>query len=398
VNFGGFVVARAGYRMPEGFQFSGAAVEHVLAQVGAMPEWPSDSSTSCSATLRLSAFRRGGLEREAELLILRHEVAILRRGPARPQLCWSDRAFFSALARLLEPKRRAGLIVTPASLVRWHRDIARKRWRHPHHSPGRPPIATEARNLILRLARENPRWGYPRIVGELAKLAISVSPSTVRRVLLCAGLKPAPRRDGPTWREFLHAQAAGILACDFLYVDTILLRRIYVLFFIEIDTRRVHLAGISQHPSGRWVAQQARNLALDATLAPFRFLIRDRDSKFTPAFDTVFASEGIRIIQTPIRTPVANAYAERFVRTIRAECLDWLLIKQRAPPPPRPPRVPRALQPRATSPRTQPPSTRPAAATPSRPDRTPRPTRRPHPRIPTRRRLTQIRIKTPFRS
>ena len=145
--------------------------------------------------------------------------------------------------------------------------------------------------------------------------------------MLCAGLRPAPRRDGPTWREFLHAHAAGNLACDFVCVDTIRLRRIYVLFFIEIDTRRVHLAGISQHPSGTWVAQQARNLAMKATLAPFRFLIRDRDSKFAPAFDTVFASEGIRIIQTPIRTPVANAYAERFVRTIRSECLDWLLIR-----------------------------------------------------------------------
>lgn len=196
-----------------------------------------------------------------------------------------------------------------------------------HRRPGRPPIATETRELILRLARENPRWGHPRIVGELAKLGTHVSPSTVRRVLLCAGLRPAPRRDGPTWREFLHAQAAGILACDFFSVDTIGLRRIYVLFFIEIDTRRVHLAGISQRPSGTWVAQQARNLALEATLVPFRFLIRDRDSKFAPGFDTVFASEGIRIIQTPIRTPVANAYAERFVRTVRRECLDWLVIR-----------------------------------------------------------------------
>jgi putative transposase len=227
------------------------------------------------ATLRLSAFRRGGLEREAELLVLRHEVAILRRGPARPQLCWSDRAFFSALARLLEPKRRAGLIMTPATLVRWHRDIARKRWRHPRRSPGRPPIATETRNLILRLARENPRWGYPRSVGELVKLAISVSPSSVRRVLHCAGLKPAPRRDRPTWREFLHSQTAGILACDFFCVDTVLLRRIYVLFFSELETRRVHLAGSTQNPTGSWVAQQARNLALAGTLDRVRLLIGD---------------------------------------------------------------------------------------------------------------------------
>jgi putative transposase len=177
------------------------------------------------------------------------------------------------------------------------------------------------------LRGENPRWGYPRIAGELAKLGISVAPSTVRRVLLRAGLNPAPRRDGPTWRQFLHAQATGILACDFFCVETILLRRIYVLFFIEVGTRRVHLAGSTANPTGAWVAQQARNLALEATLIPFRFLIRDRDSKFTAAFDTVFASEGIQIIQTPIRTPVANAYAERFVRTVRTECFDWLLIR-----------------------------------------------------------------------
>jgi putative transposase len=179
----------------------------------------------------------------------------------------------------------------------------------------------------VRVARENPRWGYPRIVGELAKLAIHVSPSSVRQVLLRAELKPVPRRDGPTWHSFLHAQAAEILACDFLCIDTILRRRIYVLPFIELETRREHLAGSTPDPTGVWVAQQARNLALEATLAPFRFLIRDRDSKFSLVVDTVFASEGIRIIQTPAHTPVANAYAERFVRTIRTECLDWLLIR-----------------------------------------------------------------------
>jgi putative transposase len=237
------------------------------------------------ATLRLFTPRRDDLEREAELLILLHELAVLRRGKARPQLCWSDRAFFSALARLLEPKRRAGLIVTPATLFRWHRDLATKRWRHPHRRPGRPPIASETRDLILRIARENPRWGYPRISGELDKLAITVSPGSVRRVLLRAGLKPAPRRDGPT------------------------------------------LAGITRNPTGMWVAQQARNLALADALDGFRFLIRDRDSKLTTAFDSVFASEAIRVIQTPMRTPVANAHAERFVRTVRTECLDWLLIR-----------------------------------------------------------------------
>ncbi len=160
--------------------------------------------------------------------------------------------------------------------------------------------------LILRLARENPRWGYQRISGELAKLSISGSAASVRRVLLRAGMTPAPRRGGPTWREFLDAQADGILACDFFCVDTILLRRVYVLFFIEIQTRRVHLAGVTRSPNGAWVTQQARNLAIGGVLERCSFLIRDRDTKFTRAFDTVCQSEGMRVIRTPLRTPVAT--------------------------------------------------------------------------------------------
>lgn len=164
------------------------------------------------ATLRLLARRRSHVARDAELLVLRHELAVLRRGVFRPRLCWSDRALLAALARLVAPERRVGLLVTPATLLRWHRQLARNGWRHPHRRPGRPPISPETRDLILRLARENPRWGYPRISGELAKLEVSASPTTVRRVLGRAGLKPAPRRDGPTWREFLAAQASGIIA------------------------------------------------------------------------------------------------------------------------------------------------------------------------------------------
>ena len=179
---------------------------------------------------------------------------------------------------------------------------------------------------MLRLARENPRWGYQRIAGELKKLGLRVSPSTVRRLLAHAGLGPAPRRSGPSWREFLRAQAASIVACDFFTVDTALLRRYYVLFFIELQTRRVHLAGATTNPDGRWVAQQARNLSLTAALDDITFLIRDRDSKFTGGFDEVFRTEGIAVIQTPFRSPQANAHAERFVRTARTECLDWLLI------------------------------------------------------------------------
>jgi putative transposase len=176
------------------------------------------------------------------------------------------------------------------------------------------------------LARENPRWGYPRIAGELLKLGVRVSPSTVRRLLLAAGLTPAPRRAGPSWRQFLRQQAASMLACDFFTVETITLRRFYVLFFIELGSRRVHLAGCTSNPTGAWVAQQARNLSFTGLFERMRFLIHDRDSKFSAAFDEIFHSEGINVIKTPIRAPQTNAYAERFVRTVRAECLDWLLI------------------------------------------------------------------------
>jgi putative transposase len=176
------------------------------------------------------------------------------------------------------------------------------------------------------LARENPRWGYPRIAGELLKLGVRVSPSTVRRLLFAAGLKPAPQRSGPSWRQFLRQQAASVLACDFFTVETVSLRRYYVLFFIELGSRRVHLAGCTTNPTGGWVTQQARNLSFAGVLERTRFLIHDRDTKFSASFDEVFRSEEIKVIQTPIRAPRANAHAERFVRTVRAECLDWLLI------------------------------------------------------------------------
>jgi putative transposase len=216
--------------------------------------------------------------------------------------------------------------VTPQTLLRWHRELVRRRWTQPQRTGGRPPVERRVRELVLRLARENPRWGYPRIAGELLKLGVRISPSTVRRLLLAAGLTPAPRRSGPSWREFLRQQAASVLACDFFTVETISLRRYYVLFFIELGSRRVHLAGCTTNPTGAWVTQQARNLSFTGLLERTRFLIHDRDSKFTAAFDEVFRSEGIKVIQTPIRAPQANAYAERFVRTVRAECLDWLLI------------------------------------------------------------------------
>jgi putative transposase len=191
---------------------------------------------------------------------------------------------------------------------------------------GRWPTADRPRlrEFVLRFARENPRWGYPRIAGELLTLGLRVSPSTIRRILLGNCLGPAPRR--PSWRQFLRQQAASMLACDFFTVETLSLRRFYVLFFIELASRRVHLAGCTTNPTGAWVTQQARNLSFTGLVERMRFLIHDRDSKFSASFDEIFLSEGIKVIHTPIRAPQANAYAERFVRTIRAECLDWLLI------------------------------------------------------------------------
>ena len=182
---------------------------------------------------------------------------------------------------------------------------------------------------MLRLARENPGWGHRRISGELAKLGVVVSPTSIRRLLAAGRLRPAPRREGPTWREFLHAQAASIVACDFFTVETLFLRRYYALFFIEHATRRVWLAGCTANRDGNWVTQQARNLSFTGLLERTRFLIRDRDSKYSGPFDEVFRSEGVRIVRTPVRAPRANAIAERFVRTIRTECLDWLLILNR---------------------------------------------------------------------
>ena len=203
------------------------------------------------------------------------------------------------------------------------------KWRQPPGQRGRPPVTAEVRALVLRLARENPRWGHRRIGGELAKLGLRVSPSTVRRLLARAGLGPAPRRSGPSWREFLRAQAASIVACDFFTVESVLLRRHYVLFFITHESRRVWLAGCSTNPTGAWVTQQARNVGRDLAAEGVRFVIRDRDSKYTGAFDEVFRTDGIRVVKTPVRAPQANAIAERFVRTARAECLDWLLILNR---------------------------------------------------------------------
>jgi putative transposase len=233
--------------------------------------------------------------KELELLVLRHELAILRRQVGRPNLTRADRALLAALSRSLPRPAWTTFPVKPDTLLRWHRRLVARRWTYPHRPPGRPPLESSLRRMILRLARENPHWGYRRIVGELKGAGISVSATSVRKVLLADGLPPDPEQRKSSWRAFLRAQAASTLACDFLTVDTVFLQRIYVLFFISPATRRIEYIACSSNPDGRWTAQQARNLVMQiGEKQPFRFIIHDRDSKFSHAFDEVFRSEGIK--------------------------------------------------------------------------------------------------------
>jgi putative transposase len=263
--------------------------------------------------------------KEVEILVLRHQLHVLKRQVKRPDVKSHDRAILAAASRVLPKPRWPSLLVRPETVLRWHRALVARRWTYPRR-PGRPPKQGGVRRLVIHLAEENPTWGYRRIQGELKHLGIAIAPSTVWSILKDEGIDPAPRRAGLSWREFLSRQAEGIIACDFLTVDSVFLRRFYVLMFIEIATRRVHLAGVTSRPNASWVTQQARNVVARWDGFPFRFLIRDRDSKYSAGFDEVIRSEGLRIVRTPIKAPLANAFAERFVGTLRRECLDHTLI------------------------------------------------------------------------
>jgi putative transposase len=274
---------------------------------------------------------RSERSKELEILLLRHELAILRRQPRRAPVRPVDRAILAALARALPRNAWANLSVSPATLLRWHRQLVSRRWTYPHRRPGRPPLDRRVQALVVRLARENPVWGYRRIVGELRGLGICVSATSVRTILTRHGLPPAPQRNEHTWRDFLRQHAATTLACDFFTVETAWLKRIYVLFFISLESRRIEFVACTSNPTGAWTAQQARNLlmAINDRKQPFRLLIHDRDSKFSGGFDHVFESEGIAVIRTPVQAPNANAQAERLVGSVRRECLDRLLIFSR---------------------------------------------------------------------
>ena len=273
---------------------------------------------------------RREVSKDAELLVLRHQNAVLRRQIGRVRYQPGDRLWLAALSRLV-PRQRWGEVfaVTPATLLAWHRRLVARKWDYTsRRRPGRPSTAAAIRKLVIRIATENPTWGHRRVQGELVKLGHRIAASTVWQILHDAGIDPAPRRSGPTWKQFLTAQAHGILATDFVHVDTVLLRRLYALIVIEHGARRVHLAGITANPDGAWTTQAARNFLMDLgqRATSVKFLIRDRAGQFTSSFDAVFTAGGIRILASPPQAPRANAICERIVGTLRRELFDRMLI------------------------------------------------------------------------
>jgi transposase len=273
---------------------------------------------------------RREVSKDAELLVLRHENAVLRRQTGRIRYQPGDRLWLAALSRLI-PRRRWGEVfaVTPATLLAWHRRLVARKWDYTNRRPpGRPSLPAAIRKLVIRIATDNPAWGHRRVQGELVRLGHQIAASTVWQILHNAGIDPAPRRAGPTWKQFLTTQARGIVAVDFVHVDTVLLRRVYALIVIEHGTRRAHLAGITAHPDGAWTTQAARNFLMDVgqRVASLKFMIRDRAGQFTGSFDAVFQAEAIRILASPPQAPRANAICERMIGTLRRELFDRLLI------------------------------------------------------------------------
>jgi transposase InsO family protein len=282
----------------------------------------------------LGLSRRESWWKDAEILMLRHQLAVAEREHpgAHSRLAWPDRAWLALLAGTLPMRNLAvmRLIVTPGTILRWHRDIVRRRWvrRSRQGKSGRPPTSRHVRSLALRLARENESWGYRRIHGELAGLGVTVAPSTVWQILKDAGIDPAPRRNGPGWPEFLRSQAQGILALDFFTADLLNGARVYVLAAIEHGNRHVRVLGATEHPVQAWVVQQARNLLMDLEDAGTRakFVLHDRDASFTAAFDALFRAAGVKVIRSAVQAPRMNSVMERWIGSCRREFLDRTLI------------------------------------------------------------------------
>jgi putative transposase len=278
----------------------------------------------------LTVLTRHQVSKDAELLVLRHDNTVLRRQVGRVRYEPGDRLWLAALSRLVPRRRWAEVFaVTPATLLAWHRRLVTRKWDYTsRRRPGRPSTAAAIRKLVIRIATENPAWGHRRVQGELVRLGHPIAASTVWQILHDAGIGPAPRRSGPTWKQFLTAQARGILAVDFLHVDTVLLRRLYALIVIEHGTRRARLAGITANPDGAWTTQAARNILMDLSqrTASLKLLIRDRAGQFTSSFDAVFTAGGIRILASPPQAPRANAICVRIIGTLRRELLDRVLI------------------------------------------------------------------------